>query len=35
MQSEQVYDRYMRHLTGCASIFPGGYIDVNQLTPQN
>jgi cyclopropane-fatty-acyl-phospholipid synthase len=31
-QSEEVYDRYMRYLTGCAKGFRGGYIDVNQFT---
>jgi cyclopropane-fatty-acyl-phospholipid synthase len=32
VQSEQVYDRYMRYLTGCADMFRKGYIDVNQFT---
>jgi cyclopropane-fatty-acyl-phospholipid synthase len=31
-QSEEVYDRYMRYLTGCADGFRVGYIDVNQFT---
>lgn len=31
-QSEEVYDRYMRYLTGCADMFRKGYIDVNQFT---
>lgn len=32
IQSEEVYDRYMRYLTGCADAFRTGYIDVNQFT---
>jgi cyclopropane-fatty-acyl-phospholipid synthase len=32
VQSEEVYDRYMRYLTGCADLFRRGYIDVNQFT---
>ncbi|MDH6197954.1 cyclopropane-fatty-acyl-phospholipid synthase [Mycobacterium frederiksbergense] len=32
IQSEEVYDRYMRYLTGCAEAFRIGYIDVNQFT---
>ena len=32
IQSEQVYDRYMKYLTGCANSFRDGYIDVNQFT---
>jgi cyclopropane-fatty-acyl-phospholipid synthase len=32
VQSEQIYDRYMRYLTGCADMFRKGYIDVNQFT---
>ncbi|CDO90118.1 SAM-dependent methyltransferase [Mycobacterium triplex] len=32
IQSEQVYQRYMRYLTGCAEAFRDGYIDVNQFT---
>ena len=32
IQSEEVYDRYMRYLTGCAKGFRLGYIDVNQFT---
>jgi cyclopropane-fatty-acyl-phospholipid synthase len=32
VQSEQVYDRYMKYLTGCADMFRKGYIDVNQFT---
>lgn len=34
IQSEEVYDRYMRYLTGCADGFRTGYIDVNQFTLQ-
>jgi cyclopropane-fatty-acyl-phospholipid synthase len=34
VQSEEVYDRYMRYLTGCADMFRQGYIDVNQFTLQ-
>jgi cyclopropane-fatty-acyl-phospholipid synthase len=34
VQSEEVYDRYMRYLTGCADMFRRGYIDVNQFTLQ-
>jgi cyclopropane-fatty-acyl-phospholipid synthase len=32
VQSEEIYDRYMRYLTGCAAMFRKGYIDVNQFT---
>jgi cyclopropane-fatty-acyl-phospholipid synthase len=32
VQSEEVYDRYMRYLTGCAKGFRTGNIDVNQFT---
>jgi cyclopropane-fatty-acyl-phospholipid synthase len=32
IQSEEVYDRYMRYLTGCADLFRDGYIDVCQFT---
>ncbi|GAC1634604.1 MAG: cyclopropane-fatty-acyl-phospholipid synthase [Mycobacterium sp.] len=32
VQSEEVYDRYMHYLTGCAGGFRVGYIDVNQFT---
>jgi cyclopropane-fatty-acyl-phospholipid synthase len=32
IQSEQVYDRYLRYLTGCAKAFHIGYIDVHQFT---
>ncbi|MFZ1176730.1 MAG: cyclopropane mycolic acid synthase family methyltransferase [Mycobacterium sp.] len=32
IQSEEVYERYMKYLTGCAKAFRTGYIDVNQFT---
>jgi cyclopropane-fatty-acyl-phospholipid synthase len=32
IQSEEVYQRYMHYLTGCAKGFRIGYIDVNQFT---
>jgi cyclopropane-fatty-acyl-phospholipid synthase len=32
IQSEVVYDRYMRYLTGCAELFRDGYSDVCQFT---
>ena len=31
-QSEVVYDRYMKYLTGCAKLFRQGYTDVDQFT---
>jgi cyclopropane-fatty-acyl-phospholipid synthase len=34
IQSEEVYERYMKYLTGCAKMFRTGYIDVNQFTLQ-
>ncbi len=34
IRSEEVYDRYMKYLTGCADMFRKGYIDVNQFTLQ-
>jgi cyclopropane-fatty-acyl-phospholipid synthase len=34
VQSEEVYERYMKYLTGCADAFRIGYIDVNQFTLQ-
>jgi cyclopropane-fatty-acyl-phospholipid synthase len=34
VQSADVYDRYMKYLTGCADMFRKGYIDVNQFTLQ-
>ncbi len=32
LQSEEVYERYIKYLTGCAEMFRIGYIDVNQFT---
>jgi cyclopropane-fatty-acyl-phospholipid synthase len=32
VQSEEIYDRYNRYLTGCAELFREGYIDVCQFT---
>jgi cyclopropane-fatty-acyl-phospholipid synthase len=32
IQSEEVYERYMKYLTGCANLFRDGYIDVCQFT---
>lgn len=32
IQGEEVYQRYMKYLTGCANTFRTGYIDVNQFT---
>jgi len=32
VQSEEVYERYMRYLTGCAKAFELGQVDVNQFT---
>jgi cyclopropane-fatty-acyl-phospholipid synthase len=32
VQSQEVYDRYLHYLTGCADGFRVGYIDVNQFT---
>jgi cyclopropane-fatty-acyl-phospholipid synthase len=32
IQSEEVYQRYMKYLTGCAKAFRVGYIDCNQFT---
>ena len=32
IQSQEVYDRYMRYLTGCAELFAKGYTDVCQFT---
>jgi cyclopropane-fatty-acyl-phospholipid synthase len=32
VQSQEVYDRYMKYLTGCANLFRQGQIDVNQFT---
>ena len=32
LQSEEVYDRYLHYLTGCARLFHLGQADVNQFT---
>ncbi len=32
IQSEEVYDRYMKYLTGCADLFRNTYTDVCQFT---
>jgi cyclopropane-fatty-acyl-phospholipid synthase len=32
IQSEEVYDRYMKYLTGCADMFREGHVDVCQFT---
>jgi cyclopropane-fatty-acyl-phospholipid synthase len=32
IQSEEVYDRYMKYLTGCAELFSDGYTDLCQFT---
>jgi cyclopropane mycolic acid synthase PcaA len=32
IQSEEVYERYMNYLTGCAKLFHKGYTDVDQFT---
>jgi cyclopropane-fatty-acyl-phospholipid synthase len=32
VQSEEVYDRYMKYLTGCAELFRDGYTDIAQFT---
>jgi cyclopropane-fatty-acyl-phospholipid synthase len=32
LQSEEVYSRYMKYLTGCAQLFRDGYTDVHQFT---
>jgi cyclopropane-fatty-acyl-phospholipid synthase len=34
VQSQEVYERYMKYLAGCADLFRTGYIDVNQFTLQ-
>jgi cyclopropane-fatty-acyl-phospholipid synthase len=31
-QSLEVYDRYLKYLTGCADLFRSGHLDVNQFT---
>jgi cyclopropane-fatty-acyl-phospholipid synthase len=32
IQSEEVYEMYMKYLTGCANLFRKGYTDLNQFT---
>ncbi len=32
IQSQEVYERYMKYLTGCRGLFRSGHIDVNQFT---
>ena len=32
IQSDEVYERYMKYLTGCADLFRDGYTDVCQFT---
>jgi cyclopropane-fatty-acyl-phospholipid synthase len=32
IQSQEVYDQYMKYLTGCAKAFRMGYVDCNQFT---
>jgi cyclopropane-fatty-acyl-phospholipid synthase len=32
IQSEDIYERYIKYLTGCAKMFWGGYADINQFT---
>jgi len=32
IQSEEVYQRYMKYLTGCADLFRNGYTDVCHFT---
>jgi cyclopropane-fatty-acyl-phospholipid synthase len=32
IQSEEVYERFMNYLTGCAELFRNGYTDVCQFT---
>jgi cyclopropane-fatty-acyl-phospholipid synthase len=32
IQSEEVYERYIKYVTGCAKMFRIGYVDVNQFT---
>jgi cyclopropane-fatty-acyl-phospholipid synthase len=34
IQSDEVYQRYMKYLTGCAELFRDGYTDVCQFTLQ-
>ncbi|WP_197508541.1 class I SAM-dependent methyltransferase, partial [Mycobacterium sp. E735] len=32
IQSQEVYDRYMKYLTGCAKLFRQGISNVGQFT---
>jgi cyclopropane-fatty-acyl-phospholipid synthase len=32
IQSQEVYDRYMKYLIGCAELFRDGYTDLCQFT---
>jgi cyclopropane-fatty-acyl-phospholipid synthase len=32
LQSQEIYERYIKYLTGCAKLFWDGYADVNQFT---
>jgi cyclopropane-fatty-acyl-phospholipid synthase len=32
IQSQEVYERYMKYLTGCVELFRKGYIDICQFT---
>jgi cyclopropane-fatty-acyl-phospholipid synthase len=32
VQSQEVYDRYMKYLVGCPGLFRSGLIDVGQFT---
>ena len=35
LQSQQVYDRYINYVTGCANLFREGYTEVDQFTLAN
>jgi cyclopropane-fatty-acyl-phospholipid synthase len=32
IRSQEVYDRYMKYLTGCAKLFRKGYTDIAQFS---
>jgi cyclopropane-fatty-acyl-phospholipid synthase len=32
IQSEEIYERYIKYLTGCAKVFRAGYVDCNHFT---
>ena len=32
MKSQEVYDNYMKYLTGCAGYFQSGHLDLIQFT---